>query len=534
MKKNSGNEEIQGKKNGSLPGLDLSIKIDNVVWLPGNLPTIPGNFLCQCINSGPLGLSTLFAHLFQKKLIFVSNWGRWLWFSGNRYYEDDACRIPGLVTVLLDVMEEIRPRLQPDKDDSENIKHFKAALEKSRQRQVKFLQGARAPKDILSLAKSQIYPENGRPVFAVVAEKLNLKKNLLVCGNPENGTEITINIENGRKVEGSPEHLITAGCPTVWRGLDCPAPVFEKFLSTCHPDRPDQTEFLHRWIGYALTRKCNRAIFTILYGPSARNGKSRFIEALLYALGPELIQILKAETILKRQGSAGGSGGIDVGLAESRDKALIFMSEPERGEKIATGLVKSLASGGDTISCRRPYEVRLSSITPTASWALACNDIPSFFGDDQGFTDRLAVSLWPVHFVADPAIEPNEAAGERRADVNLADKLKEEASGILAWAVRGTLKYLVDGLKISPEIRKQTAALVNESDLVHLWMIERVDQEGETERGRLFQDFLTWIEENNIGRKWTRNAFYAGLRRKMEPITPRRPSGIFYPCTLKM
>lgn len=73
---------------------------------------------------------------------------------------------------------------------------------------------------------------------------------------------------------------------------------------------------------------------------------------------------------------------------------------------------------------------------------LVTNHKPHANADDYALWKRLILIPFTQAFVDSP-----RAAHEHQRDAKLAETLRGEASGILAWLVRGCLEWQRDGLK---------------------------------------------------------------------------------------
>jgi putative DNA primase/helicase len=86
--------------------------------------------------------------------------------------------------------------------------------------------------------------------------------------------------------------------------------------------------------------------------------------------------------------------------------------------------------------------------------------------------------------------------GER--DPYLAEKLRSEFSGILAWAVRGCLDWQERGLNPPAAVLDATADYMAGEDAVGLWLEDRCisDETLCTSGAALFQDYRAWCERS--------------------------------------
>ena len=104
-------------------------------------------------------------------------------------------------------------------------------------------------------------------------------------------------------------------------------------------------------------------------------------------------------------------------------------------------------------------------------------------------------------------------------DTDLLEKLKDEAPGILAWAMRGCLQYQEDGLKQPKEVEAAVHEFRNDSDIFGRFVAEYcVPHSGaEVSFENLYAEFssfckkdLRWKEpatENKLSREMKRKGF---------------------------
>src|SRR5205807_894309 len=105
--------------------------------------------------------------------------------------------------------------------------------------------------------------------------------------------------------------------------------------------------------------------------------------------------------------------------------------EMEAGKRLAEAMMKQL-TGGDRITARKLYQ-DLFEFDPTHKIMLAANHKPVVKGTDGAVWRRIKL----VPFIV--------TITDAEKDKGLLSKLKAEAPGILAWAVRGCLAWQRDG-----------------------------------------------------------------------------------------
>jgi putative DNA primase/helicase len=123
-----------------------------------------------------------------------------------------------------------------------------------------------------------------------------------------------------------------------------------------------------------------------------------------------------------------------------------------------------------------------------------------------------------------------EAPHERRADPNLGEDLKREASGILAWLVRGCLEWQRVGLATPRVVWELTKSYRAEEDFVSEWIEERCstdDPTAVTKSSILYSDFASWHQENMGTKAPSAVVFSATLRTRFERAKDKKNSRVF-------
>jgi len=280
----------------------------------------------------------------------------------------------------------------------------------------------------------------------------------------ENGC---VNLNTGRCPKGKPSNWIRKWAPTEWHGLNTPCPLWERTLGEIFLDHPEIIPYMRRLFGYAIAGYNIEHVLPIMFG-RGRNGKGTIVETISRILGP-LSEPIKAEMLL-RQDRTRSSSGADADLIALMGLRLVWASETNESRRLNEGKVKWL-TGGDTIVARPLYKKQLT-FEPTHTTFLLTNNKPKVKSDDFAMWQRLHLIPFEREFVKRP--DPNRP-NQSLADPDLPQKLMGEASGILAWMVRGHLEWKEKGLDPPRVILAATEEYRLEEDSIRNFISENCE-----------------------------------------------------------
>src|SRR5215217_5920695 len=312
---------------------------------------------------------------------------------------------------------------------------------------------------MIELAKSEV---------PISPDKLDADPWLL---NVLNGT---IDLRTGELREHRREDLITKLAPVEY-DPQAKAPTWEVFLGRVLPSE-DLRGFVQRAAGYSATGGTSEQCLFIHHGPGA-NGKSTFQETITAALGDYAMRTPTETLLVKR------SGGVPNDVARLKGARFVTASETEEGRRLAESLVKDL-TGQDTISARFMW-AEWFDFKPTHALHLSTNHKPEIRGTDPAIWRRIRLIPWAV------TIPPAEQ------DRKLAEKLREELPGVLAWIVRGCLEWQREGLQAPEEVRQATKAYRTEMDILAAFLADCClrDEDEDAFAGELWGAWKRWCEE---------------------------------------
>jgi putative DNA primase/helicase len=186
---------------------------------------------------------------------------------------------------------------------------------------------------------------------------------------------------------------------------------------------PERRAYLQEMLGVGLVGETIEQIALLLYGPTARNGKSTVGEAIQHAMGDY---------------SSTGDPGIltktdkhEENIAALHRKRIVQFSELPEDKTLAAAGFKRL-TGDDTISARHLFKGRFD-YTPGFTMVIRANDLPYVPGDDEGTWRRIRVILFDQQF------------NGSRDNRGLRNKLRSdpaELDAIITWMMDGLRRYL--------------------------------------------------------------------------------------------
>jgi putative DNA primase/helicase len=292
--------------------------------------------------------------------------------------------------------------------------------------------------------------------------------------NVENGT---IDLRTGALGPHRQEDMITKLAPVIY-DAQAVAPMWEHFLKRVLPD-PAVRAWVQRYVGYSLTGDVREQVLAFAYGNGA-NGKSVLLDVMLGIVG-EYGHRSDPELLLAKQGETHQTGTADL-----EGKRIVVASEIEHNRAWGESMIKRIT--GDTTITARKMRMDFYTFNATHKLWIAANTKPKVHGTDNGIWRRMRLVPFEV------TIPPEEQ------DKGLVAKLlATEASGILAWAVRGCLAWQAEGLTVPAAIAAATAGYRADQDVLGHWIEEECivvsgAWAGTTE---LYENYRRWCERED-------------------------------------
>lgn len=210
---------------------------------------------------------------------------------------------------------------------------------------------------------------------------------------------------------------------------------------------PDVRGYLQRLVGLSLLGEVNgdKQIAPILTGTGA-NGKSTFIEAVLFSLGdygcPSDPDLLMSKT-----------GNVHpTGTADLLGRRFESTSETGQGSRFDIALLKRL-TGGDSLKSRFMRQ-DFFTFAPSHLLMMSTNHLPVIDDDSESIWRRVRVLRFDV------------VIPEAERDAQLGDRLRAEADAVLSWIVQGWVDYREQGLDEPPAVMLATNEYRADADVI--------------------------------------------------------------------
>lgn len=261
------------------------------------------------------------------------------------------------------------------------------------------------------------------------------------------------------------------------------APLFERFIRQIMCEREELVEYLQRFFGYCLSGSVREQVWHLLVGPSGENGKSTLIDTIAAILG-SYAETLEPESLTITSG-ARDANAPSPDIAKLAGARFVAVTETEQGARLATARLKKL-TGGDVLTGRfmrrDPFSFR-----PEFKLVVYTNHKPRAQETVNAFWRRVRYVPFEWSVKDHPGVK----------DENLKDKLLAEASGILAWMVRGALSWQSEGLAAPTVVAAATQAYQTDQDTLGAFVRDccvTAPQQSVT-LGALYEAYTHWCDE---------------------------------------
>jgi len=458
---------------------------------------LPQDTIIKSFKTAEHGDATLMAALYADRIAYDHTEKTWYLWNGQHWQCDDTRQVKNFVAQNLAAQYlHAAAETQKHADDDQSRAMVKALWKRAASLRFKG-----KINNVLDLCQSQ-------PALALTGREWEKDAMTLAV---QNGV---IDLETGKFRRGQPSDYIRTAAPVEWQGIDAPAPRWEQFIDEILGYDVAVAAFVQRLLGYGITGQTTEHILPILWG-KGRNGKDTLLECLAAVLG-DLAAPASRDVLLD---SGRNPGSATPHLYALRPLRLSWVSESRAGARLNVEQVKRLTGGG-TITAR-PLHGNQIKFKPSFLLMMMTNHKPKADADDYALWKRIALIPFTRSFVDNPT-----ADGEQTADPKILEKLTAEASGILAWLIRGCLAWGEEGLNPPLAVQSATDEYQKEEDELSQFVAECcvVTPEAEIKGKELYTAYQQWAID--YGQKPASNTIFGTRMRKR--FNKRMSGGVTY------
>lgn len=352
---------------------------------------------------------------FGDDLRWCAAWGCWLVWTGSRWRRDETGEAERLAKkAVLAIYREAAYLAESQDERARELAKKVADHAKSSERSERI-------NAMLKLARSE-------PGIAVTPDMLDADVWLF---NTMTGT---LDLRTFELRDHDRLDLITKLSPVTFNP-EAACPVYDAFIRRIMHDDDDLIEYLERLLAWCLTGDIRHHVLPIFYGGGA-NGKSSLLDVVLFILAeygcPAPDSLITARHADEHPTETARLAGMRLAAA----------SETEEGRKLRVGLVKRLT--GDEHLTGRYMRCDYFTFKRTFKIILCTNNRPRVSENTAAIWRRVKLIPFTV------------TIPEHEQDPDLPNKLKAEASGILARLVRACRRWRDSGFDLAePDVVRQ-------------------------------------------------------------------------------
>ena len=375
----------------------------------------------------PVGLSERVVGIYGQRFCrYIVERGLWIVWNGGRWHQDQAdIRMHRVCKATLKHML-LHPDVGPD-------------LLKDYTKWVKRSETEPMFQQMLTLARSD------RSITMSV-NALDQHPDLLCCANG------VVDLRTGELLPNRPDLYLTKNTGVPYQP-DATFRQWDAFLDQATGGNAAVRDALQLEVGYSLQGSCCEEVFFLLLGKGG-TGKSTFLEAVSGMLGDYHVAASFSTFLKKDRVSSGPSEDI----ARLDGARLVTATECDDGGRFAAATLKQL-TGGDKVNARFLYQNSFD-FHPQFKLFFAVNHLPYMDTDDPAIWRRVILNRFDFH--------PEQI----QTNLKSLFATPEAKAAILAWAVKGAVRWYQTGLIIPPEIREANAWARDEMDPVSAFLKE--------------------------------------------------------------
>lgn len=285
----------------------------------------------------------------------------------------------------------------------------------------------------------------------------------------------TVDLRSGSILKNNMDDHITKIAITA-PGGECP--IWRDVLHKITAGDVDLQDYLQIIAGYSLTGSVREEALFFFYGGGG-NGKGTFIETLGYLIGDY------GTTVAMSTLMASKNTEHPTEIAKLRGVRLAMASETKEGARWDVAKIK-LLTGGDQLTGRF-MRGDYFDFMPSHKLIVSGNRRPMLGTVDAAIARRMHLVPFLVQ-ISTP-------------DRTIKERLRNEAAGILAWAVEGCLRWQRHGLVMPDVVAKATEEYLHDQDDIQVWIDESCQLSNSDEVvSHLYDSFGEWCDRSGAFR----------------------------------
>jgi len=453
-----------GKGQKGIGSIKHFARLDNPVKYAELTNQLPLEFLMQNYAEGDYGLANIFCRVYGEDIVTLprKESGRNYWMYDKnlciwKEEKDDAvCNlfVTNMKKILNPILVDLTLKIKDaSKEEGEDLKKkYDQAFSISQKTRDTKTASKCFPLISTRLCRDEVWAEN-----------LNSRKYLFPVRNG------VIDFRDGTLRRREQDDYLTFFIdidyePSADQGL------WDKFFSDVLNKNTEQIDFMQFYLGYCITGETQQQKILILEGSSdGANGKSVLLDCVSSLLTDKFFYSFNRKHLKSTDNANNDS------LYNARFSRFVVVNEINEDEIFDEGLLKT-ASGGDRVTTSAKYKGQIS-YTPQFKFILPLNKRPPFDADKGAIWRRLLLMPFQVRFVDKDDYGWDDDLAEKGLmlckDDQFVNKLKNDKSGLLAWLVKGAMKYYENPARIPPASLQQEIVKYREENNEHLCYIRK-------------------------------------------------------------
>ncbi len=408
-------------------------------------PEIPGEYH----KTTQLGNAERFVAHHKGQVLYCHSWRKWLLWNGKQWKPDESGQIFHKATDTVRSIYREASSIQQDDIREAVGKH-------ARRSESRFEIEA-----MLALAQAQL---------AVKPQQLDCDPMLFNC---QSGV---IDLRTGALNKHCSGDLLSKISPVHYDATS-KCPIWLAFLYRTFREDEALVSFVQRVLGYSLTGAVSEKAMFVLHG-DGDNGKTTLLEAFRYVLG-DYAGVVDISSLMQ----SAQNSDTQRTVAELLGKRFVTSSETEEGQKLNESRIKNMTGMARLVG--RTQSGKPVAYAPLFKLFIDANHKPVIRGSDTTIWNRIRLLPFEV------------SIPKHEQDRQLLQKLRSEAPGILAWAVRGCLEWRQVGYLVNPAaVDSAVNEYKDEMDIVAEFVAEccEVGEHLEESASKLYAAFRSWCD----------------------------------------